>query len=79
MRRVGNWLIESSFQFSEFLTTDFSDCTEIVFSLFESILLLCATPEVYLGLMSKLIYGDETFQLIGKCYDVHRTLGPGFL
>lgn len=29
--------------------------------------------------MSKLIYGDETYQLLGKCYDVHRALGPGFL
>lgn len=29
--------------------------------------------------MSNLLYGDEAFAIIGKCMDVHRILGHGFL
>ena len=29
--------------------------------------------------MSKLIYKDESYQIIGKCFEVHNNLGAGFL
>ncbi len=29
--------------------------------------------------MSKLIYKDESYEIIGKCFEVHNNLGPGFL
>jgi GxxExxY protein len=29
--------------------------------------------------MSKLIYKEESYQIIGKCMEVHNNLGPGFL
>lgn len=29
--------------------------------------------------MSDLIYKEECYQIIGKCFDVHNNLGPGFL
>ena len=29
--------------------------------------------------MNSLIYKEESFQIIGKCYAVHNNLGPGFL
>ncbi len=29
--------------------------------------------------MSDLIYKDESYQIIGKCFEVHNNLGPGFL
>ena len=29
--------------------------------------------------MSELIYPDESFEIIGKCMEVHRELGHGFL
>ena len=31
------------------------------------------------GKTSKLVFEDETYELIGICMDVHRTLGHGFL
>ncbi len=29
--------------------------------------------------MSELVYKEESFQIIGKCFEVHKALGPGFL
>jgi GxxExxY protein len=29
--------------------------------------------------MSDLIYKDESYKIIGKCFEVHNNLGPGFL
>ena len=29
--------------------------------------------------MSELIYKDESYEIIGKCMEVHNNLGPGFL
>lgn len=29
--------------------------------------------------MSDIIYKDESYQIIGKCFEVHNNLGPGFL
>ena len=29
--------------------------------------------------MSELIYKDESYEIIGKCFEVHNNLGPGFL
>ncbi len=29
--------------------------------------------------MSEIIYKDESYQIIGKCFEVHNNLGPGFL
>ena len=29
--------------------------------------------------MEKLIYGEESYLIIGKCIEVHKNLGPGFL
>ncbi len=29
--------------------------------------------------MSDMIYKKESYQIIGKCFDVHNNLGPGFL
>ncbi len=29
--------------------------------------------------MSNLIYKDESYQIIGKCFEVHNNLGAGFL
>ena len=29
--------------------------------------------------MSKIIYKEESFQIIGKCFETHNNLGPGFL
>jgi len=29
--------------------------------------------------MNKLIYKDESYNIIGKCFEVHNNLGPGFL
>ena len=29
--------------------------------------------------MTKLIYGEESFEIIGICMEVHNNLGPGFL
>ncbi len=29
--------------------------------------------------MQDLLYKDESYQIIGKCFEVHKTLGPGFL
>ena len=29
--------------------------------------------------MSDIIYKDESYQILGKCFDVHNELGPGFL
>jgi len=29
--------------------------------------------------MSDLIYKEECYQIIGKCFEVHNNLGPGFL
>jgi GxxExxY protein len=29
--------------------------------------------------MSDLIYKDESYAIIGKCFEVHNNLGPGFL
>ncbi|HVO72611.1 MAG TPA: GxxExxY protein [Ignavibacteriaceae bacterium] len=29
--------------------------------------------------MSNLIYKEESYQIIGKCFEVHNNLGPGFL
>jgi GxxExxY protein len=29
--------------------------------------------------MSNLIYKDESYNIIGKCFEVHNNLGPGFL
>ncbi len=29
--------------------------------------------------MSKLLYHSDTFKIIGRCYEVHSALGPGFL
>ena len=29
--------------------------------------------------MVNLIYKDESYQIIGKCFEVHNNLGPGFL
>lgn len=28
---------------------------------------------------SVLIYGDESYKIVGACIEVHKTLGPGFL
>lgn len=29
--------------------------------------------------MNELIYKDESYAIIGKCFEVHNNLGPGFL
>ena len=29
--------------------------------------------------MNNLIYKEESYQIIGKCFEVHNNLGPGFL
>lgn len=29
--------------------------------------------------MTDLIYKEESYQIIGKCFEVHNNLGPGFL
>lgn len=29
--------------------------------------------------MSNLIYKEESYEIIGKCFEVHNNLGPGFL
>ncbi len=29
--------------------------------------------------MSKIIYKEESYQIIGKCMEVHNSLGAGFL
>ena len=29
--------------------------------------------------MNKIIYKEESYRIIGKCMDVHNSLGPGFL
>ena len=29
--------------------------------------------------MKDIIYKDESYQIIGKCFEVHNNLGPGFL
>ncbi|MDZ7764235.1 MAG: GxxExxY protein [Melioribacteraceae bacterium] len=29
--------------------------------------------------MGELIYKEESYQIIGKCFEVHNNLGPGFL
>lgn len=29
--------------------------------------------------MSELIYKDESYKIIGKCFEVNNNLGPGFL
>jgi GxxExxY protein len=29
--------------------------------------------------MSNIIYKEESYQIIGKCFEVHNNLGPGFL
>ena len=29
--------------------------------------------------MVNLVYKDESYQIIGKCFEVHNNLGPGFL
>ncbi|MCF8219174.1 MAG: GxxExxY protein [Bacteroidales bacterium] len=29
--------------------------------------------------MSDIIYEEESYQIIGKCFEVHNNLGPGFL
>jgi GxxExxY protein len=29
--------------------------------------------------MTELLYEKETYQIIGKCFEVHNSLGPGFL
>lgn len=29
--------------------------------------------------MSKIIFKEESYQIIGKCFDVYNNLGPGFL
>jgi len=29
--------------------------------------------------MTELLYKEETYQIIGKCFEVHNNLGPGFL
>ncbi len=29
--------------------------------------------------MGKIIYKEESYQIIGKCMEVHNQLGPGFL
>ena len=29
--------------------------------------------------MSELIYKEKSYQIIGKCFEVHNNLGPGFL
>ncbi len=29
--------------------------------------------------MNDIIYKDESYQIIGKCFEVHNNLGPGFL
>jgi len=29
--------------------------------------------------MSNLIYKEEAYKIIGKCFEVHNSLGPGFL
>lgn len=29
--------------------------------------------------MSKIIYKDDSYTIIGKCFEVHNNLGPGFL
>ena len=29
--------------------------------------------------MTDLIYKEESFQIIGKCFEIHNNLGPGFL
>ncbi len=29
--------------------------------------------------MSEIIYKEESYEIIGKCFEVHNNLGPGFL
>ena len=29
--------------------------------------------------MNEIIYKEESYQIIGKCFEVHNNLGPGFL
>ena len=29
--------------------------------------------------MSRLLYKDESYEIIGICMEIHRELGPGFL
>jgi GxxExxY protein len=29
--------------------------------------------------MNDLLYKEESYQIIGKCFEVHNNLGPGFL
>ncbi len=29
--------------------------------------------------MSELIFKEESYQIVGKCFEVHNNLGPGFL
>jgi len=29
--------------------------------------------------MTDLLYKEESFQIVGKCFEVHNNLGPGFL
>ncbi len=29
--------------------------------------------------MSDILYKDESYKIIGKCFEVHSNLGPGFL
>lgn len=34
---------------------------------------------VAINAMNKLIYHEESYEIIGKCFEVHNNLGPGFL